>query len=147
MLDNEVKLVGEIELIVRDRDGKIIQREKIKNVIVNKGKEVIAKLINGISTKYFRYIQIGTGTAAPTPSDTELQSYYAEKEALCSYQADFKAVFSVTFTFSESVTITESGIFNDSKVASPDMLCRQVFTGKSMSEGQSLDVIWTIGVA
>jgi len=146
-MQHEIKIFGELELIVKDKNGKIISREKIKNIIVNKGKEALAKLLNGVSTKYFRYIQIGTGTAAPTPSDTALDSFYAEKEALCSYKADFKAVLSVTFTFSEAVVITESGVFNDTKAASPDMLCRQVFTGKSMSEGQSLDIVWSIGVA
>jgi len=147
MSKEEIKIVGEVELISRDKEGKIKDRQKIKNVVVNKGKELMAKLLNGVSTKYFRYIQIGTGTTAPSNTDTALEAFYAEKEASCSYQSDFKAVFSATFTFGETVTITESGVFNDAKAASPDMLCRQTFAGKTYSSGESLEVVWTITIS
>jgi len=144
---HKITIVGEVELISRDKNGRIVDRRKMKNIVVNKGKELMAKLLNGLSNKYFKYIQIGTGTTAPSSSDTALESFYAEKEAACSYQPNFKAIFSATFTFGETVTISESGVFNDAKAASPDMLCRQTFAGKTYTSGESLEVVWTITIS
>jgi len=141
-----IKLSGEILFIHRDREGNIIEKDRVKNLIVNKGKEIAAKLLNGVVTNFFNYIQIGTGTAAPTADDTELQVYYAEGQAACSYETDFKAKWAYTFVFSESVTLTESGIFDGPKSSNPNMLARQTFSGKSVSGGESLEVVWTITV-
>jgi len=141
-----IKLRGELKLIRRDIDGEIIDVLRKKNLIVNKGKEIVAKLINGVHTKPFKYIQIGTGTASPTASDTALQSYYAEGEATVSYEADFKCKWAYTFTFNEAVSITEAGLFDDTVSANPNMLARQTFSARDMQAGQSLEVIWVIVV-
>jgi len=141
-----IRLRGELRLIRRDIDGRILDELRKKNLIVDKGKEIVAKLINGVHTKPFKYIQIGTGTASPTASDTALQSYYAEGEATVSYEADFKCKWAYTFTFNESVSITEAGLFDDSHSASPNMLARQTFSARDMQAGQSLEVIWVIVV-
>lgn len=140
------QLSGEVELIHRDKDGNIIDKQKIKNLIVNVGKEYVAKLINGVVTDPFTYIQIGTGTTAPVSTNTTLETFYAEGSAACSYEADYKARFAYTFNFTESVTITESGIFDGLQATSPHMLSRRTFTGKAMSATESLEVIWTITV-
>lgn len=144
--ENNIKLRGEVEFIHRDKEGKIIERTKIENLIVNKGKEIVAKLINGVATNFFDYIQIGTGMTGPAPGNTTLETYYAEGAATCAYEADYKARFSYTFNFAESVTITESGVFDGARVGSPNMLARQTFSGKGMSSGESLEVVWTVTV-
>lgn len=142
----EIELKGICTVIVRDKNGRILSIERKKNVITDAGKAHVAKLLGGLVSDYFSYIQIGTGTASPSASDTSLQSYYAEKEASVSVSGS-SVVFGATFSFSEDVTITESGVFSGAKATSPVMLCRQVFAGKSMSAGQYLEVVWTIGVA
>jgi len=140
----EIKLKGEIEITHRDKDGKVIEKEIVKNLIVNKGKEFAAKLLNGVVTNFFDYLQIGTGTTGPTVTNTALETYYSEGAAACSYEADYKARLSYTFGFSESVTITESGVFDGPQVGPPNMFARQTFSGKVMSSGESLEVVWTV---
>ena len=147
MKEEKLELIGICTIIVRDKNKRIISIERKKNVITDAGKAHVAKLLGGITTKYFSYIQIGTGTTPPTSSDTELESYYAEKAASVSFSSPSSVVFGTTFNFSEDVTITESGIFSGPKDQSPVMLCRQVFTGKAMEAGRYLEIVWTIGVA
>jgi len=144
--EGEIYLRGEFELIGRDKNGKIKFREKHKNLIVNKGKEIAAKLLNGVVTNFFDYIQIGTGTTSPAATDTALAAYYSEGAASLSYEADYKAKFAHTFTFTEAVTIRESGVFDGPHSAGPNMLARQTFSGKAMASGESLEVVWTITV-
>jgi len=146
MKKEKLELIGICTIIVKDKNKKILSIERKKNVITNAGKAHVAKLIGGLASDYFSYIQIGTGTASPLASDTSLQTYYAEKPASVSVSGS-SVVFGATFSFSESVVITESGVFSGSKASSPVMLCRQVFAGKSMTAGQYLEVVWTIGVA
>jgi len=147
MKKEKLELIGICTIIVKDKNKKILSIERKKNVITNAGKAHVAKLIGGLVSDYFSYIQIGTGTASPSASDTALQTYYAEKPASISFSSPSSVVFGATFSFSEDVVITESGVFSGSKASSPVMLCRQVFAGKSMSAGQYLEVVWTIGVA
>jgi hypothetical protein len=139
-----IKLSGEITFIHRDKDGNVKEIDVIKNLVVNKGKEIAAKLLNGVVTNFFDYIQLGTGTTAPTLTDTALQTYYSEGAATCAYEADYKAKWSYTFAFSESVTITESGIFDGPHGGAPNIGARQTFSGKPMLIGESLEVVWTM---
>jgi hypothetical protein len=143
---DEIKLSGAVTFVHRGVDGKVKEIDVVKNLIVNKGKEVVAKLINGVTTDFFDYIQIGTGTTAPAATDTALQTYYSEGLASRTYEADYRARLAFTFSFAESVTITESGVFDKAKAASPNMLARQTFAGKAMASGESLEVVWTITV-
>lgn len=142
----DLRLVGELLVVVRDEDGRILSVEKKKNVIVNTGRAHVAKLLGGIETAYFFYIQVGTGTAMPTESDTELQSFFSEKEALVSFVEPFSVQFSASFRFTEDVTISECGVFSGPRASSPVMLCRQIFSPKKVSAGQFLDIVWTISV-
>jgi hypothetical protein len=141
-----IKLTGEITFIHRDKEGNVKEIDVIKNLVVNKGKEIAAKLLNGVVTNFFDYIQIGTGTTAPVPGNTALETYYSEGAATCAYEADYKAKLSYTFAFSEVVTITESGVFDGPHGGAPNMLARQTFSGKAMGVGESLEVVWTTTV-
>lgn len=142
----EVKLSGICTVILRDRNKRIISIERRKNVITDIGKAHIAKLMGGLETAYFSYIQVGQGTTPPSPSDTSLESYYAEKRATVSFLSPSSLVFSAMFSFTETVTITEAGIFSGEAASSPIMLCRGVFEEKTVSPGQYLEISWKIGV-
>jgi len=138
-------------LIQRVRDGKIIDSEHIKNLVVNTGKERVAKLIGGISSTTFDSIGIGTGTTAPSASDTSLET--EAKRLACdsgspAYEADYKVTFEKTFTFgsAESYAITEAGVF-DGVGSGATMLDRLTFTAKNVDSDTDLYVKITITVS
>jgi hypothetical protein len=156
----------QLELVLKDSKGKIKEIRKYegdklilskltkkdsesKDLIVNAGKAAVAGLINGVVTTPFTYIAIGTGTNAPSPSDTSLQSETHRQSATCSREQtnvpNDTAVLVTTFTFSSSYSITESGCFDAS--SGGNMLCRQTFSAINVGAGDSLQVTWKIVVS
>jgi len=146
MMNDNIGIVGHY-LIRQIRDGEEIDRREGKNLIVNKGLEWVAKLINGVETTTFSYIQVGTGTTAAQVTDTALETYNDEVDSTESYEASYKAKLVGTINFTSSVAVTESGVFNGAHTGSPEMLCRQVFSALNMANGDSLEVTWKITVS
>ncbi len=141
--NESVPVHGQFELI-HWRGGKVLSKDTFKNLVVNTGKTQIPKLVNGLSSAFFNYIEIGLATNTPSLEDTHLYSPYMEGLATCSYGADYKSIFDYIFTFTESKTITEAGVFNGSygAVPAPIMLCRGTFAGRDVIALDNLEVKW-----
>lgn len=142
-LHGTLHLRGEFDLI-HIRDGQVISQETIPNLILNVGREYAAKLLNGMHTNPFKYIQLGTGTNAPAVTDTHLYTYYTEAEADASYTEGYRAVLSHTFTFSGSASIQEAGLCDGTHASSPKMLSRQVFSPRNVIADDHLQTTWRI---
>lgn len=136
-----LKVKGTLRLVKYDKNGRIVDDTRINNLIVDKGLEMAAKLLNGISTNPFNYIAIGNGTTSPAASDTELESEIMRVEASPSYEP-FKSIFSCLIQFSSSTSISEAGIFDAS--SGGNMLSRVTFATKNFDAGESLGVYWSI---
>jgi hypothetical protein len=144
-----LKLKGSAVIETRTKEGAVIDREEIKNLIVNAGKEVVAKLLNGVSSTYFRAIAIGTGTTGATTGDTTLETEVTRALASLAYEASYKATFEKTFEFGsgESYSITEAGVFDSATASGSTMLDRLTFTAKSVDSDTDLYVKITVTVA
>ena len=141
----KVGFKGIWEIVVKRKDGKI-EKEVIENMVVNAGLSKAAGLLNGQDTTPFKYIAIGSGTTAPTESDTALESEVDRKEATVSRETtnvtNDTAVWQVTFDFTSSQNICEAGLFDAS--AGGNMFARQTFTCKSMESGDSLTITYKV---
>lgn len=146
MLNNTMKITGDITIVHKDVDGSVIDTIEVKNLVTNAGKERIAKLLTGLSTSPFKYIQLGTSNNTPALTDTQLYGYYTEGQATLSYEAPGRAIFKYTFTFSESVTIREAGIFDNKRNQNPTILSRGTFSDRAVTAGQSFEVTWRITI-
>ena len=146
------KLRGDVVLELR-KDGKVIEREELKNLIVNTGKERVAKLLSqGVGGTAFGYLAIGTGTTSPTTSDTGLETEVSRgiaDNSGGSYEANYKAVFEKTFTFSsgESYNITEAALSDSASASGETILDRFTFAAKSVDADTDLFVKVTITVS
>jgi len=115
--------------------------------LVNKGLELKAKLLNGVSTAPFTYIALGSGTTAEANDQTALVTEIttnggARAAATCEYEADYKAKWTKTFSFTGSLSVNEVGIFNDDGDPAGDMLMRHKFSAtKAVEDGDSLQII------
>lgn len=127
--------------------GQIIDSEEFCNLIVNDGLERVAKLINGVSSTYYRALAVGTGTTGAANADTELETEVTRTTASLSYEASYKAKFTHTFTFGGNYAITEAGIFDSATVSGSTMLSRVTFSAKNVSTTVDLIVTATITVA
>ncbi len=154
----KVKLFGEFELIHR-RLGKHGQYEKIegrviKNLVVSAGKAAIAGLINGVITNFFEHIAIGTGTTAAAAGDTTLQTEITTgggaraagtTSRVTTTVTNDTAQVEVTFTFTASFAVTESGLFD--AISAGTLACRQVFSAVNVVNTDQLTVRWKLAVS
>jgi len=145
-----LKLRGEIEFILKDSEGRIKEVRKLKNLIVNAGKSEVAGLIIGdTGATAFGYVAIGTGTTAPSASDTALENETHRTSATTSLTTtnvtNDTAQLQATFNFTGSYAITECGIFNAS--SGGDMLARQTFDVLNVANGDNLTMTWKITVS
>ncbi len=152
-MKDSISLRGDVVLERRKKDGTVIDHEELKNLIVNTGKEKVAKLLGITETGIagFTHIAIGlseTGDSAGA-SDTVLIDEVAREEATRSYEASYKCVFEKTFTFNtgESYDIKEAGIFDEATLTGSIMLDRFVLAEKAVDVDTDLYVKITITVA
>lgn len=146
-----LKLTGTVVIERRKKNGKVIDRENMKNLIVNVGKEHVAKLIGGLVSgiSEFQSIAIGTGTTGVSASDTSLETEITRALATKAYEADYKATFEYTFSFGSGVThnITEAGLFDSNTESGSTMLDRFTFTAKEVDADTDLYIKITITVS
>jgi hypothetical protein len=148
-----IKLVGEVEILVLDRFGKLKRRLVIKNLITNVGYAQVAGLINGVVTTPFKYVAVGTGSStspgtctAPSATDTalgyEVARVLATTGRTTTSVTNDTATWSATFNFTASYSLCEAGIFDAS--TGGNMLSRVTYTVINVAPGDSLVINWKV---
>lgn len=138
-----------------DSSGALIEQKEVKNTTTNAGFAEVAGLITSdVGGTAFDYIAIGTGTNAAAATDTALQTEIStnggERAAgtgtrTTTTVANDTMQLVVTFTFTGSFAVTESGVFNDASAGT--MLARQVFSAINVISGDSLQITWKVAVS
>ncbi|RLI98017.1 MAG: hypothetical protein DRP00_02935 [Candidatus Aenigmatarchaeota archaeon] len=145
-----VKIIGTVEILLKDRKGKIIRRIVKKNLVTDVGIQYIVKaLANQVTLAAFQYIAIGSGTTAPSGSDTALENELFRKAGTITIETtnisgDTLRV-EATFTFDANYSISESGLFNASSGGT--MLARQTFSAIDVTPAYELTIVWKIVVS
>jgi|13_taG_2_1085334.scaffolds.fasta_scaffold00627_11 hypothetical protein len=144
MLNENLKLRGDVSLVLKGKDGKVKDSREIKNLIVNDGLNFICSRMAGTSASVMSHMALGSGTTAPAAGQTDLVSILGSREAL-----DSSTVSSNTITYVASFeagdgtgAVTEAGIFNAS--SGGDMLCRTTFSVVNKEADDTMSVTWTI---
>jgi len=151
-----------IEFVHRDKDGKVIKKWTSKgtshNCLTNLGFADVAALIllDVADPTQYDYIAIGTGTAAPNPTDTTLG---IEKSRLAGVGTRVQTAVAndtaqLVATFSQAADggltgtddITEVGVFNAATAGT--MLMRQTFAAETLNwdAGDTLEMTVKIQV-
>jgi len=149
-MNDNLKLKGEVLIETRDRvSNKILSHLEINNLIVNVGKEYVAKLLGGIETDGFCAIAIGEGTTAPVGGNSALESEVEREVITPVYVADYKIKFEKTFVFGTGISyaITEAGVFNSGTVSGSTMLNRVSFGALNVGTDINLYIRFTITVS
>ena len=149
-----MKITGTIEIIARDKDGKIKDSRLIKNLITNAGKAEAAGLLNGATTGVFDYIAVGTGTNAAAVGDTALQTEITDSglqraqgtaSRVTTTVTNDTAQVTKTFSVTGTKAVTEAGLLD---AASSGVLgSRQVFSAINVVNGDSLQITWKWAVS
>jgi len=143
MINEGLKLRGDVALVLRDKDGNVKDERNIKNLIVDSGLNFICDRMKDDETA-MTHMALGSGSTAAAAGDTSLGSQLGSREAL-----DSDTVSSNTITYVASFeagdatgAVTEAGIFN--AASGGTMLCRTVFSVVNKGADDSLSVTWTI---
>lgn len=139
-------LQGQLEIVLKDQSGKVKERRKEKNLIVNTGLNAILDRLVGTSEAVMSHMGLGSSSTAAAAGQTALVSQLGSREAIDSSTVTGSSVAYVcTFEAGDATgTITEAGIFNASSGGT--MLCRSVFSSITKGANDSLNVTWTITV-
>ncbi len=149
-----LRLRGEFE-ILHLRNGQVIDRREVKNLVVSAGKALAAGLINGALTTPAKYIAIGTGTVAPAAGDTALgteittgggaRAVATTLDRVTTTVTNDTARAILTFSFTASFAVTEAGLLDAASAG--NLLCRQTFAAVNVVSGDSLQITWKVQVS
>jgi len=144
MIKDNLKLRGDVSIVLKTADGSVKDSREIKNLVVNDGLNFIVSRMKDTTQGAMSHMAVGSSTTAAAAGQTDLVSILGSREAL-----DSTAVSTNTVTYISSFeagegtgAVTEAGIFNAS--TSGDMLCRTVFAVVNKQATDSMSITWTI---
>ena len=146
------KIAGHFEVEHR-RDGELIDRREIRNLVVTAGKGLAAGLLIGTGTAP-SHLAIGTGATAAAAGDTALQAEIttnggqrasATRTQVTTTVTNDTAQYAVTWTFTGSFAVTECGVLNNS--VGGTLLARQVFAAINVVSGDTLSITYKVAVS
>jgi hypothetical protein len=151
MIKDNLKLTGEVNIVVTDKDGNTVDSRTIPNLVVKSGRDFIASRMIGTSKAVMSHMAIGTDNTAAVANNTTLGTE-VERNALSSSAVgtggdENIVTYVATFGPNEPVAnaaVVESGIFND--VTSGDMLCRTTFPVVNKGTDDTLTITWAITI-
>jgi ethanolamine utilization microcompartment shell protein EutS len=145
MLNDQIKITGQVRIVVTGADGQIKDQREIKNLVVTTGKQFIAARMVGTPTE-MSHMALGASNTAAAIGDTALGSELG-RVALASDTAS-GAVVTYTASFPAGTAtgaVVEAGVFNAS--SSGTMLCRTVFAVVNKGVDDAMSVTWAITVS
>ena len=127
MINDTLKLRGDVSIKLYDKSGKIKDQREITNLVVNSGLAFICSRMAGTSPAVMTHMGVGSGTTSAAAGQTALVSQLGSREALDSTNASANTIVFVCSLEAGDGTgaVTESGIFN--AASSGTMLARVVF--------------------
>ena len=144
MVNDTLKVTGNLQVVLKDKDGNVKDSRDIKNLVVTTGKEFIAAAIASTQT-YMSHMAIGSSSTAPAIGDTTLGTELGRSALTATTVSG--AVVTFTASFGAGVgtgAVTEAGIFNDGTAG--DLLCRTVFAVVNKGADDSISITWQVTV-
>ena len=150
MINENLKLSGQLNIVLKDKAGNVKEQREVKNLVVNAGLAYIASRMVGTTKGVMSHMSLGSSTTAAAASQTDVVSVLGSREALdsttISGSNNEKVIYASSFEAGDGTgAVTEAGIFN--AASGGDMLCRTVFSVVNKAADDTLSVTWTITLA
>jgi hypothetical protein len=144
MFNENLKLSGQLTIVLRDKDGNVKEERTEKNLVVTTGLNYIASRMKDATATAMTHMALGSGTTTAAAGQTDIVTLLGAREALDSTTVTANAVAYVSSFEAGDATgaVTEAGIFNAS--TSGTMLCRVVFSVVNKAADDTMTVTWTI---
>jgi hypothetical protein len=146
MLNDTIKVTGELKLTVTRPNGHVKHEVIIPNLVVTAGKNYIASRMKDASATAMSHMAIGTGSTAAAAGNTALGSEAGRVALTSTTVTDNAVAYVATFPAGTGTgAITEAGILNAS--SSGTLLCRTVFSVINKASADTLGITWTVTVS
>jgi hypothetical protein len=148
MINDNIKITGNVWINLFDETGAIKDTREIKNLVVTTGKNFIASRMVGVTSNIMGYIELGAGTTAAAAGDTALQAAISGSRTALTSGTNVNNVVTYSVIFPAGVgtgAVTEAGVFNAASAGI--MLCRTVFAVVNKGTSDAMSVTWTITVS
>ena len=145
MFKDNLKVTGNVQIQLFNKDGSVKDSREIKNLVVATGKEFIAARMVGTPAE-MSHMAIGASSATAASGDTALGAELG-RVALAS-DASAGAVVTYTANFPAGTgtgAVVEAGVFNAGSGGT--MLCRTVFSVVNKGADDAMSITWTITVS
>jgi hypothetical protein len=146
-LNENLKMNGELSIVVTGPDGAVKQDLVVPNLVVTVGKKYIAARMSNTPIDVMSHMAIGAGTTAPDVTDIAMESSLF-REVLTSITAVDSVVVTAVASFAAgdgTGAVTEAGIFN--AASGGTMLCHTTFPVVNKEIGDSISITWAITVS
>lgn len=145
MLQDSIKMTGNLKLVLTGPDGQVKQEEEIKNLVVTVGKNFIASRMKDATATAMSHMAIGTGTVAAAVGDTTLGTEQGRVALTSTTVTTNNVAYVATFPAGTGTgAITEAGILNAASAGT--LLCRTVFSVINKGAADTLGITWTVTV-
>ena len=143
MINEGLKLRGDVAVVLRDKNGNVKDERTIKNLIVDTGLNFICDRMKDDETA-MTHMALGSGSTAPAAGDTSLESQLGSRELLDSSTVTNNQIVYVSSFEAGDATggVTEAAIFN--AASGGTMLCRVTFAVVNKAADDVLSINWTI---
>ena len=148
MINDSIKITGDVKIDIIGADGVVKDSREIKNLVVTTGKNYIASRMKDATATAMTHMELGTGTTAAAVGDTTLQTAISgSRVTLTSTTVTTNAIAYVASFPAGTGTgaVTEAGVFNASSAGT--LLCRTVFSVVNKGANDAMSITWTITVS
>ena len=145
MINDSIKVTGELKLTLTRPDGHVKHEVIIPNLVVTTGKNYIASRMKDASATAMSHMAVGTGSTAAAAGNTALGSEGGRVALTSTTVSTNNVAYVATFPAGTGTgALTEAGIFNAS--SSGTLLCRTVFSVINKASADTLGITWTVTV-
>jgi hypothetical protein len=149
MINENLKLSGQLNIVLKDKNGKVKEERVEKNLVVNKGLAFIISRMEGTAKGVMSHMALGSSSTAEAAGQSDLVSILGSREILDSTTItgtnNEKIVFVSSFEAGDATgAVKEAGIFNSGTAAAGDMLSRTTFAVVNKAADDTMAVTWTI---
>jgi hypothetical protein len=150
MINDKLKLSGELQIVLKDKDGNVKDTREVKNLVVNAGLAFIISRMVGTAKNVMSHMALGAGTTPAAAGQTDLVTLLGAREALDSSTItgsnNEKVQYVASFEAGDATgAVTEAGIFN--AASGGDMLCRTTFAVVNKAADDTMTITWVITLA
>jgi len=143
----KLKMRGKFNIAVLDENDNLKYEKEVTNTIMNAGlAEVSGLILNDIGGNAFDYLALGTGTTAPTATQTTLvaekyRSAGTGSQTTTTVSND-TAQLTTSIAMTASDDLTEVGILNSSSTG--DLLARTTYSAVTVADGDTVNLGYSV---